>query len=1103
MRCPHCGAAVASGKKFCGDCGTALPWQCSSCGGENSADKRFCGDCGAARATLSDTSQPAAQAAAAASSPERRLMTVVFVDLVGSTALGERLDPEELRKVIAEFHDLTGSLITAFNGFIARYMGDGALVYFGYPQAHETDAERAVRAGLAIVDAITRLNTLAGPPGTLRVRVGIDSGLVVVGDQIGFGSSRETAVVGDVPNLAARLQTAAEAGTVVISEATRLLVGNLFDYRGLELSNLKGRRGVERAWVVLRESVIESRYEALRGAHLPLVNRTEELDLLLRRWDQAKTGEGRVILLSGEAGIGKSRLVAALEQHVSNMVGRPVRYLCSPHHLDTPLYPIIRQIERNAQLQRGESATSKWEKLASSLAGASLDDQAVLADLLSIPCSASDGLKDVPPQRRKAMTFAAIVRHINDLAAQNPVLCILEDMHWADATTAELIDLLIESVKQLPVLLVVTARPEMRPTWAARPHVTVQLLGGLDDRLAAALIKQVAGGRDLPSDVVDRIIAHADCVPLFIEELTNTVLQRRQADNGNTGEPSSPPGLLSADMVPRSLHSSLMARLDHLPLGKEVAQIGAVIGRDFSFDMMQTLTRLPARRLELALAELIQSGIIVAHGQTPFATYTFKHALVQDAAYASLLRERRRAIHLRLAEELEQDHAKEGAPEPHLIAWHFAEAGAPEKSIHYYRQAAEHATGHSALAEMVSHFRNGLSQVALLPESPERHRQELHLQLALGSALIDHKGSASEDVRTTFERARELCLALGEVKPLPRVYDGLVLNYHFTHSEPQRIVQYTSEIVDVCERTNDRQALLMARRAGALANLLLGRFEAAREDMQRIIDMYELDRDGPQAGMSTRDPKVSTCTLLGICLTILGFPDTGAAVSLEGVEHAKTLNHPISLNLGLRRACVQGMLLKDTRMVLSLSQQLAELREAYETYKGSWEGTLFHDWAQHHGRPVSAHLEGMQALLRQLDTTKNWALLPFYMTSAAELKGLSGDVVAATALLQRAAELSSATGSQWCDAEIMRLQACFAPDPKEAHRLFRASLLKAKEQGAKLWELRAAVKLAELLRSQGDVGAARDVLKPIYDWFSEGWGTEDLVAARALLDELG
>jgi class 3 adenylate cyclase/predicted ATPase len=1102
MICPHCGAAVASGKKFCGDCGAALPWRCQSCGSDNPADKRFCGDCGAARTAVSATSQVAMQTAAIASSPERRLMTVVFVDLVGSTALGQRLDPEELRKVMADFHDLFGSLITAFNGFIARYMGDGVLVYFGYPQAHETDAERAIRAGLAIVDAIPRLDTLAGPPGTLRVRVGIDSGLVVVGDQIGFGSARETAVVGDVPNLAARLQTAAEAGTVVISEATRLLVGNLFEYRALELANLKGRRGVERAWVVLRESVIESRYEALRGAHLPLVNRTEELDLLLRRWDQAKTGEGRVVLLAGEAGIGKSRLIAALEQYVGTGSHLCLRFLCSPHHLDTPLYPIIRHIERAAKFQHGDSPAAKWDKLATSLpAGASSEDKALMADLLSIQCSAPDLLKNMTPQRRKAKTFATIIHQIDSLAQQSPILATLEDMHWADPSTLELVDLFIETVQRLPLLLVITARPEVHPAWAARPHVTVSPLSGLDARTAAILIKQVAGGQELPRAVIDRIVSHADSVPLFMEELTKTVLATHRSNK--EGDQVLPIESLSVDAVPTSLHSSLMARLDRLPVGKQIAQIGAVIGREFSFEMIQAISHVPAKRLEQALAELAQAEIIVAYGKPPLASYTFRHALVQDAAYASLLRDRRREIHQRLAEELEKDIAG-AAAEPQLIAWHYAEAGLPDQSIHYYLKAAERATGRFALTEMVNHLRHGVRQITHLPESAERQRRELSLQLALGRALIDHEGGNSESVRTTFERASQLCVALDEVDLLPRVYDGLIVNHHFIRSQPEKILQYTSEIVALHRRTGDPRALLMTRRAGCLANLLLGHFEAAREEMQKLIDMYDPARDGPQAGMSTRDPKVSTSTLLGICLTILGYPDSGAAMSLAGVQHAASLNHVISLNLGLRRACAQAALQRDTQRVAEFSDQLVALNAEYETYKGSWEGTFFHDWAQLHARSDLALFDRLQNFLRHLDATKNWALLPFYMALTAELSGRLGDVAIASALLERATELVKITGARWWEAEITRLRARFsAHDVEESETLLQSSLATAREQGAKLWELRASIDLTKLLREQGKHTAARELLEPTYRWFSEGWGTPDLVTARKLLDEIG
>jgi class 3 adenylate cyclase len=1098
MICPRCGATVVERGKFCGDCGSPLPWQCSACGRENPPEKRFCRGCGAA---VGATSGPQA-ASGSGTLPERRLLTVMFVDLVESSALGVRLDPEDLRDVIAAYHGCVANRVARFEGFVARYMGDGVLIYFGYPQAHEEDAEQAIRAGLAIIDAVSQLNTIAGPPGTLRIRVGIASGVVVVGDLLRSGSPVKTTAVGETPNLAARLQSVAEPGMVVISESTRLLTGDLFEYRELVLPDLKGSPTPERAWIVVGESMIDSRFEALRRGRLSLVGRTEELELLLRRWEKAKTGEGRVVLLAGEPGIGKSHLVAALEQKVNVAPKLRLRFLCSPHHHDTPLHPVIRQIERAANFEREDSPVARWEKLTSLLGpSASEEDIAVFADLLSIPHSTAQLPKAISPQHLKAMTFAALIRRIDNLARQTTILAILEDMHWADPTTLDLLNGLIERVPRLPMLLVITARPEMQPPWAARPHVTVQLLSGLDRPMASSLIKQVASGQELPQDVVDRIVAHADGIPLFIEELTKTVLDKGPMDN--TGERASPVNSLSADVVPTSLHASLMARLDRLPVGKEVAQIGAVIGREFSFEVLQALSVLPAARLEHALGELVQAGIIIADGQPPFATYAFKHALVQDAAYASLLRDRRRETHLRLAEGLEKEVGGVAA-EPQLIAWHFAEAGVPEKSIAYYSKAADHATGRFALAEMVSHLRKALRQVANLPDSTEKQRRELALQVALGRALIDHQGSGNEEVRVTFERARELCFTLDEMQLLPGVYDGLMLNYHFTHSQPQKMIHYASEMMAVHERTGDAQALLMARRAGGLANLLLGRFKQAREEMQLVLDIYHAERDRPNRGMSTRDPRASICTVLGTCLTLLGYPDSGAAMSLEGVKHAETLNHAISLILALRRACVQGMLERNTQRVTELSERLLAVRSSYETFKGNREGTIFHSWAQLRTRPEPVAFERMEDSLRQLDATKNWALLPCFLSCAAELRGEYGHVATAVALLDRAAELVSTTGERWCEAEIMRLRARFgASNAEEAVALLQASLATAREQGAKLWELRTATTLAGLLRDEGHSAAARKLLAPIYDWFTEGWATADLVTARALLDDLG
>jgi hypothetical protein len=704
------------------------------------------------------------------------------------------------------------------------------------------------------------------------------------------------------------------------------------------------------------------------------------------------------------------------------------------------------------------------------------------------------------PQGRKAMTFAAIVRKIDNLSRRAPILGIIEDLHWADATTLDLLDLLIGSIQTLPILLVITTRPEVHPAWVSRPYVTVQLLSQLDRPMATSLIKQVAGDRELPGQVIDRILAHADGVPLFIEELTKTVLQRGLEHDGKRPLPMES---LSADLVPTSLHASLMARLDQIPVGKEVAQIGAVIGREFSFEGLQVLSMLPAKQLEHALDELAQAGIIMTRGQLPFATYTFKHALVQDAAYASLVRGRRRAIHLRLAEELENDTAS-AAAEHQLIAWHFSEASVPEKSITYYSKAAEHATGRFALAEIVGHLRNALRQVTYLPESTEKQRRELALLVALGRALIDYQGSGSEDVRATFERARELCLGLDKVQLLPRVSDGLMLNYHYTHSQPQKMLVYAKEMIDVHQRTSDRQALLMARRAGGLANLLLGHFEQARAEMQLVIDMYEVELDGPHAGTSTRDPKVSICTFLGTCLTALGYPESGAAMSLTAVQHAETLNHPVSLILGLRRACVQGILERNIQRVTELSGRLVAMGAAYETFKGGRDGMIFYDWAQLHTRPERAIFDRIQASLHELDTIMNWALLPFFMTSAAELLGDCGEIDAAIALIERAADLVNITGERWCEAEIMRVQARFGARVRgETAALLGASLAKAREQGAKLWELRTATSLAHLWRDQGDHGAARELLAPIYHWFKEGSNTADLIAARSLLEEVG
>ena len=1027
----------------------------------------------------------------------------MFADLVGSTALAARLDQEDLREVIASYHSCVTQLVRQFGGFVARYMGDGVLIYFGYPQAHENDVEQAMRAGLAIAEAVGRLTTIAGPSGTLSARIGMATGPAIVGDLIGSGASLESAVVGETPNLAARLQSVAEPGTVVVTDATRQLAGRLFEYRDLGLASLKGLGPPVRVWAVLREGTIDSRYEALRSSEMPLVGRTEEIELLLRRWEQATAGEGRVVLLSGEAGIGKSRLIAALAQSVGDTPRAVVHLLCSPHYQDTPLYPFIRQIERAANIKRDDPPAAKLAKLRCSLPPEhQTRDVAILADLLSIDSAAEDLVGTLTPHKRKEMTFAAILRQFKSWARTAPVLSVLEDAHWADPTSLELLNSLVETAERLPMLLVITARPMPQPPWASRPQVTVQFLNAFNRRDATSLIKEVVGGRTVPEEVIDRIIAHADGVPLYIEELTRTVLERglpRQGDGH-----LSPFEPLSADAVPTSLQASLMARLDALPIGKEVAQIGSVIGRDFSFEMLQALVSVPAAQLKRTLVDLAQAGILFVRGQAPEAIYTFKHALVQDAAYASLLRDRRRGIHLRVAETLEKDTAGPAITEPQLLAWHFAQAGVPHKSIDYYLKAAERTTGRFAFAEMVSQLRKGVRQLEHLADDVETRQQELFLQVALGKALIDYRGSGSEEVRVAFERARELCLALGDTKQLVPVFDGLVLNYHFAHSEPRKMLHYATELLELGQKAKDEQALLWARRSRSSANLLLGRFEEARQEMQIVISMYKKNQCGSKGQRMARDPKVSTCTLLGICLTAMGYLDSGAAASLEGVRHGESVKHLASLILGLRRACVQRMMQRSVDAVLDLSTRLLAVNTEYETFLGSREGTIFHGWAQLQSHYDINVVHDVQTCLDELEAAKHWVLLPFLMASIAEVECAHGDVASALDLLDRAAKLVSLTGEQWCQAEIIRLQARHsARDADETARLLEASLMKAREQDAKLWELRATISLAEFERNQGRYHAARQMLAPVYSWFTEGLGTPDVITARGLLHELG
>ncbi|HEY3847230.1 MAG TPA: AAA family ATPase [Acetobacteraceae bacterium] len=1032
--------------------------------------------------------------------PERRQLTVMFCDLVGSTELGARLDPEDLREVIAAYHRcVTGEVIRS-GGFVARYMGDGVLVYFGYPKAHETDAEHAVRAGLSAVEAITRLATMAGPPGTLVTRVGIATGLVVVGDLIGTGASREEAVVGNTPNLANRLQTMAEPNSVLIDDTTQRLTAGLFEYRALSAISVRGYDAPIQAWQVLREAAIDSRFEALRaGGRIPLFGRDEELSLLMRRWEQARNGEGRVVLLSGEAGIGKSRLSAALDERLLGEPHLRLRWFCAPHYQDSALHPVISNFVRHAGFERDDDAAARLAKLEALLAhtASPLEDVALIADLLSLPVSAEARLAELTPQRRKERAFAAVLRQFEGLARTQPLLGVFEDLHWADPTTLELLDQLVATIEHVPMLLVATSRPDLQPSWAGQPHVSVVMLNRLARNQAASLVDGVAAGRPMPDSVREQIIAHADGVPLFVEELTKTVMDS---------------GLLAMDVraaaelrppvvVPSSLHASLMSRLDRLASVKDVAQMGSVMGREFSFESFLSAFRLPRDLAAGSLRVLVDGDVMVERGRPPNAVYSFKHALMQDAAYGSLLRDRRRSLHLQVAETLERD-AAGARTEPELLAYHFAEAGVADRAIDYHLKAAEQAMTRCAIAEMVSHLRRGLGLLSGLPDGPATRRRELALQTALGRGLIDNVGSASDEGHAAFVRARELCLELNETDILLPILYGLQV-YHFTHAEPEVVTRYAREILDLGARTGNRHATMLGERVGGSAYLLLGRFAEARGAYENLLRLYDPAEEAGTVSDEARDPMVAGCAFLGICLTVMGYSEQGLAVTTRGLKHGETLDHAISVVFILRRGCVTAMLRRDVDTVRRMSARLLEVSTDYETFLGAPEGRFFQSWALLHDSEDAELETQLRHSLDQLDSTKTWALLSYFMAAAAELKGERGDHDGARTLLARAAELARLAGERWCLPEITRLQARFnAVDASESAAMLREALAVARVQEAKLWELRAATDLSRLLIARGEHDAARDLLGPVCAWFTEGLDCPDLIAAREVLGQM-
>jgi class 3 adenylate cyclase/predicted ATPase len=1034
---------------------------------------------------------------------ERRQLTVVFCDLVGSTELSSRLDLEDYREVIAAYHRAVSETVTALDGFVAKYMGDGVLVYFGYPRAHEDDAERAVRAGLGVVDAVGCLDVSSVK---LQARVGIATGLVVVGDLIGEESAREQAVVGETPNLAARLQALAGPGTVVIAASTRRLVGELFEYRDLGAVEVTDIATPVPAWQVLRPSAVASRFEALHGSALsPLVGRDEEIDLLLRRWARAKTGDGQVVLISGEPGIGKSRVTAELEGRLKAEPYLCLRYFCSPYHQDSALFPFADHLARAAEFARDDPSSVKLEKLEALLSRAEPPDEdpAFLADLLSLPASARHPLPNLSAQRKKERTLEALIRQLEGLARQLPVVMVLEDAHWIDPTSHELLDLTVERVRSLPVLLIVTFRPEFQPSWTDHPQVTTLALNRLHQRDRTALVEEVAGGKVLPDHVIDQIVDRTDGVPLFIEELTRSVLEsgllREQADRYVLD------GALPPFAIPMTLHDSLMARLDRLSSVRRVAQIGAAIGREFPYPLLRAVSRLAEDELKSALARLVSSELVFQRGLPPDAVYAFKHSLVQDAAHASLLRGTRQQLHAQIAEALEAGTPEVMDSQPELLAQHHTEAGLVERAVDYWSKAGHRSAVRSAMAEAAAQFYKGLDQLELLPDDPKRQRQELDLRIALGAALNAVKGFAAPETGQAYARARELWEQLGSPSEFLQVPYGMSA-HHVSRGELDLGRRLDVDLLHLSRQRNDSAGLVLGHDAYGRNLMFAGKFAPSRSHLEEALTLYDPISHRSLVRQAGFHPHVNVQAYLPIVLFCLGFPDQALAQSNAAIAEARRLTHPPSLAQSLALGARLLSLVGDNSVLDARAEQLMAIATEQSFPYWRAQATIYRGSVKIKNGDVA---EGISLLRRGSSAFRGTGAVtwtPHYTALQARACEIAGQIEEALTLLDDALQIAERTGERWLEAELYRHKGQLLlrqGDSAAAEELYCSALRIAREQEAKMWELRAAVSRARLRFDQGRSAEARDLLAPVYSWFTEGFDTPDLKEAKALLGELG
>jgi len=1055
-------------------------------------------DIGASEITTAQPSSPIQPREA-----ERRQITVMFCDLVGSTAMSEKLDPEDLRDLMAAYQKACGSVVNRYDGHVAQYLGDGLMVYFGWPRAHEDDAQRAVRAGLEIIDAVKSVKA----PSSLEVRIGVATGPVVVGETGDGDAAVPKAAVGETPNVAARVQALASPDQIVIAASTHRLIGGAFEYDDLDEQVLKGVVEPLRLWRVLGESKTEGRFEAhTAGGLTPFVGRETEVTTLLDRWQQAKDGEGQVVLICGEPGIGKSRITESLHHRLEDGSHTRLRLHCSPYHTNSAFYPLIRQFEHGAGLESSDDIDTTLKKLEAFVALAGVEVQKAVplfAAMLSLPLGGYPPL-NMSPEKQKALTIEALGAQLTGLATKSPVLFVFEDAHWADPTTLEVLNEFIDRTETDRVLLLITYRPDFQPTWVGPTHITTLNLNRLSRRQGAEIVAKVTGGKPLPTEVLDQIVAKTDGVPLFVEELTKAVLESGLLEERDEAYMLSGP--LPPLAIPTTLQDSLMARLDRLSTVRGVAQIGACIGREFSYGLLAAVSPMGGNELQEALLVLTNSELVYRRGAAPSAVYIFKHALVRDVAYTSLLKGRRREIHAQIAQSLNQISPETAANKPELLAHHYTQAGLADQAISYWVKAARNASVRLAYVEARANLDFASALFEDIPEGEARDEHEIVVCIERGELLRRSLGYAALESGDAYKRAEEILARRPNDRQKFRVNSALGV-YHAIRADFSEAHRYLDTANIVADESGEIDLRKVALQQKGFYLLHIGKPAEGIAMLDESAALYRKDREQLLKERKSPDPGATVQTWIAMLNCYLGYADGSYKASDEAIELATIVDHPFLATLALGMGALTAITIRDADRAIRLGEScMALCAEQRLPFWAGWGRAPRGLGLAYKGAVDDAIIE-IEGAIADLEELGGHNATPWFGTFLAEVEVLAGRPEHALKTLPEYERMIETSGQVIHLPMInlvagMALSALPKPDVPGAEAKFRQSMRIAQTQHNKIYELRAAISLARLYAEQEERQTAYDILFPVYDWFTEGFDTADLKDAEALLEKL-